>query len=56
MPLEKRCGSGEASTSMPKAGVLVAIGPSRRGIMASEDACAGSSSQPAASKPELTPQ
>ena len=44
MPLVKRCASPEASTSMPKAGVLTPAEPLRNGISASDVTDAGSSS------------
>jgi hypothetical protein len=56
MPLWKRCGSGDASTSMPKAGPALLLLPVRSGSNASDNAMALSSSQFTASKPELTPQ
>ena len=56
MPLWKRWGSGDASTSMPKAGPALLPRPRRSGSSASDSAMALSSSQFTASKPEFTPQ
>src|SRR5450830_183780 len=56
MVLLKRCASGEASTSRPKAGAVLPSGPLRRGKIASDAAACGSASQLTTSKPVLTPQ
>ena len=68
MVASKRCGSGEPSTSRPKAGVALSMGPSRRGSRATDWAlCATGSVSPSGvtsawgshcvgSKPRLGPQ
>ncbi len=56
MVLLKRCASGEASTSRPKAGLALPGGARRSGSSASEVAACGSGNQLTASKPVLTPQ